>query len=575
MRKPCGSAAVIGGLSADTLDILATNSVNLAFAQGVTIAAANIACRSRFPSGLEGALVLAGAVEGGTWYVNASLSQYFSGVDVRDCTASGLTARAGGASEDLGNNVNWTFNVATAEWIGGTGDFDTAANWYPAAVPGAGTDVLVAGFDGASAATASGAVSVRTLVVGGGRSTSSLRVNGVLTVIGDVEVNTNGTLTLNSSAAPNSLGRDFIVRKGGKATHTALPTSVDTLAQGATANRFNVEVARDVEIEAGGAVNANSCGYSTSKGPASSGKTFTYDSNGDGTEDASWQNSVDYASAGHGSARGSGNSALYKKGICYGSMFEPVTHGSGGKSFAGGGAIRMVVGRNMHVAGSVTADGGGGAGNTSSSGSGTGAGGSVWLDVDGTLSGNGTISARGGGAYDYAGGGGRVALYLRNNEFTGDLSAESRIYSHSTLPGGGTLLVKDKGSEYYDLKVDCDSWNRTTWKNSYNYFVQNYKTELMATDLLTPQDAARKSLLTKVRVTVGHTSVLNLTDDLKVHDLNMLVNTGCLVRLNYCTLKVLSSTHKDGKGWIGATIERSTRNRGEVCWGAGFSVTIR
>ncbi len=257
----------------------------------------------------------------------------------------------------------------------------------------------------------------------------------------------------------------------------------------------------------------------------------------------------------------------------FGSMFEPTAHGSGGKSSAGGGVVRMVVGRNMHVAGDVSADGGGGNG-TSSSLSFTGAGGSVWLDVDGTLSGNGSITARGGGAHDYAGGGGRVALYIRDNAFSGVLSAESRIYSHSILPGGGTVLVKDKDSEYYDLKVDCDSYNDPQWGYSYNYFVQDYKTNFMTTDLLTVEDAERRSLLAKVRVTVGHTSVLNLTDDLKVLDLDMLVNTGCIVRLNHSTLKVMSSAHKNGKGWA-TTIERSTRLRGDIIWGAGFAVSVR
>jgi len=53
-----------------------------------------------------------------------------------------------------------------------------------------------------------------------------------------------------------------------------------------------------------------------------------------------------------------------------------------------------------------------------------------------------------------------------------------------------------------------------------------------------------------------------------------MVNTGCVVHLNYHTLKVLSSQHKDAKGWVN-TYEGGTRRRGEIIWGAGFAVTVR
>ena len=55
----------------------------------------------------------------------------------------------------------------------------------------------------------------------------------------------------------------------------------------------------------------------------------------------------------------------------------------------------------------------------------------------------------------------------------------------------------------------------------------------------------------------------------------MTVNTGCYVRLNGYTLRVMDSTHKNAKGWAGGSVERSTRERGEIIWGAGFAVTVR
>ena len=579
MRKSGGSASVLGGLSADIVDIYATNNLSIAFAQGVTLAANNIFCRGRAVGNDLAPLVLTGATQGDVWYVNASRGQYFGAVTVRDCTAAGLPARAGSSSVDLGGHVNWTFDVATAEWIGGTGDFDTAANWYPAVVPGSGTDVLVSGISASGAATASGAANMRSLIVGGGAYASSLRVNGLLTVAGDVEVRTNGTLVLNNYAQPNSIGNDLIVRRSGKVTHTALGTGVDTLAQGNTANKLILDVARDVVVDSGGTIDVNACGYSTSKGPMSPGKWFTYDSTGDGIENVAWTNVVSTC-AGHASSRTMVSDGLYKKGVCYGSMFEPFAHGSGGQSYAGGGVIKAIVHRNMTVNGVVSANGGGD--NTISSTydtldgkNSTGAGGSVWLDIAGTLSGSGHILARGGGAYDYAGGGGRVAIYYGEDAFAGVVSAESREYSHSLLPGGGTVLKKCKTSRYYDVTINCDEARSTTWNNSYNYWTKDDKTRWMTTDIPSSADKSRISLFKDVRIKVGYTSVMNLTQDLKIYDLQTLVNTGSLVRLNSYTLKVISNEHKDGKGW-GGSVERCTRKNGEIVWcGAGFAVTVR
>lgn len=579
MRKSGGSASVLGGLSADIVDIYATNNLSIAFAQGVTLAANDLFCRGRAVGNDAAPLVIASATQGETWYVNASRAQYFGAVTVRDCTAAGLPARAGASSVDLGGNVNWTFGVATAEWIGGTGNFDTAANWYPEGVPGSGTDVFVGGISASGAATASGAASMRSLIVGGGAYASSLRVNGLLTVAGDVEVRTNGTLVLNNYAQPNSIGNDLIVRRSGKVTHTALGTGVDTLAQGNTANKLVIEVARDVVVDNGGTIDVSACGYATSKGPMSPGKSFTWDSDGDGIDDSEWVNSPSTC-AGHASSRTTSPLAFYKKCLCYGSMFEPFAHGSGGSGYAGGGVIKATVHRNMTVNGIVTANGGGdnsivSTSDTATSKSNTGAGGSVWLDIAGTLSGSGYILARGGGAYDYAGGGGRVAIYYGEDAFAGVVSAESREYSHSILPGGGTVLKKCKTSRYYDVSINCDEARTSPWNNSYSYWTRDDKTKWMATDIPSAEDKSRVSLFKDVRIKVGYTSVMNLTQDLKVNDIMTLVNTGSLVRLNTYTLKVISNAHKDGKGW-GGSVERCTRFPGEVVWcGAGFAVTVR
>ena len=87
----------------------------------------------------------------------------------------------------------------------------------------------------------------------------------------------------------------------------------------------------------------------------------------------------------------------------------------------GGGAIRLEVAGTLTVNGAVTANGKA----ALFQNTGGGAGGSVWLNV-GTLSGNGAITANGGAGEPVnggGGGGGRVALYYLTDNFTGVATA--------------------------------------------------------------------------------------------------------------------------------------------------------
>ena len=135
------------------------------------------------------------------------------------------------------------------------------------------------------------------------------------------------------------------------------------------------------------------------------------------------------------------------------------------------------------------------------------------------------------------------------------------------------MLKKDKNSPYYDVVVDNDQYSRNS--NYATVFVKDDRMATVVTDFPSKDDLDKLDLFKKVRVSIGHLTALNLTQDLKIEDLNVTVNTGCYVRLNYNTLRVLSGAHKNAKGWAGKSVERSTRLRGEIIWGAGFSVTIR
>ena len=591
VRKTGGTASFTGNITAETFDALATNAVTFAFGEGVTLSARNLYCRSRAEAGAAdpALLTLRGIVAGEGWNIAAEREEFFSGVKVRDSSATVLVAQADALSENLGNNSNWTFGATAAEWLGGSGSFDAPAKWYPAAVPGANSDVLITGINGSSAVTASGAVTVRSIKLGGGTAASSLTVQGVLTTSQDLIVETNATLTLNSPVSDNVVGRDFIVRMGGTATHTLLPASCDTEAQVDTSGyRFRLDVGRDVLVESGSSINVTAKGYngaaSTAKGPLGFGKTVSFDSDGDGVTDRS----ITLSSGGHAGVQVSTNlyyKAVYLKSTCYGSMFEPTAHGSGGKNDTthGGGVVKIKCAGDMTVNGVIRADG-----KQYQDGYGrSAAGGSVWLDIGGEFSGAGEITARGGLIiYDNAASGGRIAIYYGTDSFTGTISASAAPYtSHnrSFFAGSGTVLKKAKGGVAYDVVIDNDQYYRTqafsaTYNKSSPYwanFVKDIWMRSVVTDIPSKDDLDKLDLFKRVRFSVGHLTALNLQQNLKIKDLNVTVNTGCYVRLNGYTLRVMDSTHKNARGWAGASVERSTRERGEILWGAGFAVTVR
>ena len=159
----------------------------------------------------------------------------------------------------------------------------------------------------------------------------------------------------------------------------------------------------------------------------------------------------------------------------------------------------------------------------------------------------------------------------------------SHGHSRSFFAGSGTVLKKAKGGVAYDVVIDNDQYYRTqsfsaTYNKSSPYwanFVNDIWMRSVVTDIPSKDDLDKLDLFKRVRFSVGHLTALNLQQNLKIKDLNVTVNTGSYVRLNGYTLRVMDSTHKNARGWAGASVERSTRERGEIIWGAGFAVTVR
>jgi hypothetical protein len=151
--------------------------------------------------------------------------------------------------------------------------------------------------------------------------------------------------------------------------------------------------ASDVTVEAGSVISADGQGYTKTAGPGGG---------------ADW-----YIGGSHG-GRGSGGAAP-----TYGSLMLPVDLGSGGYGPAGswsngGGAIQLEVTGTLTLDGEITADGQSGGNHNHSA-----AGGSVLIHT-GTLAGSGRITADANDGYHADGGGGRVAVYYAHDGgFTG------------------------------------------------------------------------------------------------------------------------------------------------------------
>jgi hypothetical protein len=140
-----------------------------------------------------------------------------------------------------------------------------------------------------------------------------------------------------------------------------------------------------------------------------------------------------------------------------GSSTQPIGSAAGGGGYAssgvrggsGGGAVLMNVGGTLTLNGRISANGMDGIG----TGAGGGAGGSIWLTLGG-FAGSGSISANGGQGIvpGGGGGGGRIAIYFNSNSFTGPISAHGG--GGGIAGGAGTIFTKNNSSPNGDLAFD-------------------------------------------------------------------------------------------------------------------------
>ena len=244
---------------------------------------------------------------------------------------------------------------------------------------------------------------------------------------------------------------DVTVGPGGMITHPPTQGALHIITPG------------NVTIEMDGAINLSGRGYAPRQGPGAGGSSTTSG-----------------AGAGYGGAGGDGSNTT--GGSTYGWATKPYMMGSGAgeetdapNGGPGGGAVRLSVDGTITVDGLLSARGGDGAGSTSAD-NGGGSGGSVWLFA-GTLTGTGTIDADGGngggGIYGGGGGGGRIAIYTcdmqmstslitatggtgYNNGEDGTIEYGSSSVEITLQPIGQVLTVGEPVTLYVEATGDGD-----------------------------------------------------------------------------------------------------------------------
>ena len=247
-----------------------------------------------------------------------------------------------------------------------------------------------------------------------GVATKTATINGYTENNGETRIlKVTGNITLNTGTWTTS-------------GQPSLANTATAWTNGQGVYRLLVEAGGNVTIGANATITVKGKGYAATQGP---GKASTGDSGahgGCGSCFETWSNVTN----------------------CYGVISSPITIGSGGRSTAGGGAVKIVALGAMTVNGTIDASG---ANNT---GCHNGAGGSIYITAA-TISGAGTLNANGGtgtgNTYDCGGGGGRIAVKLTGagadfTSFTGTIKAKlgRKTYASAKSDGsGGTIYLEE------------------------------------------------------------------------------------------------------------------------------------
>ncbi len=224
--------------------------------------------------------------------------------------------------------------------------------------------------------------------------------------------------------------------------------------------KVNLTITGDLNIGASGSIDVSSKGYQYLYGPGTP-TTYSWDAPG-------------------GSYGGQGSGSKDQMNVhkeTYGSITQPTDLGSAGGRYnsstwqypngPGGGAIRLNVTGTLTNNGQISANGS----NYMNIGYAGGSGGSVYITT-GTWAGSGTLTSNGGNGSTNggSGGGGRIAVYYTSSSYSGTYTA----YGGSSYAkgGAGTIYLKAAADTYGNLIVDnndqIDTWDFHTGKTTIN-----------------------------------------------------------------------------------------------------------
>ena len=318
-------------------------------------------------------------------------------------------------------------HAAALTWTGLAGDnlVSTAGNWSPVQAPNSNSDLII---NSSNAAIVWDVSVVRSLVMDPPYA-GTVTLSSALSTVFSLSVNSGTLITAKDSSTTISPGLDLNIGSAGVILVRRRSTAANGLGQ-------TILVGGNLTVAAGGKILADGQGFSAGSGP-SAGTSQSHDGSG----------------GGHGGL-GADSSAKFG-GVRYGSAANPTSLGSGGGvglsgQGAGGGAMHVQVSGSATVDGTISANGADcGAGNLG----GGGAGGSIWLDVASAFSGAGLISANGGnsdGATNGGGSGGRIAITWATTTFSGTVGAAPGIGGGGrgaepgtyVFPDGNDLIVK-------------------------------------------------------------------------------------------------------------------------------------
>jgi len=269
---------------------------------------------------------------------------------------------------------------------------------------------------------------------------------------------------------------NLVLQSGGSITSNAIESlslhvdgNVTIESGGSIAANIKDLVTSTLDIQTGGKIDVSGLGYAGGKTSAANGLGSSPGLGHSGT-------SADPGGAGHASAGGNGRSS--GGSTIYGDKTAPVDYGSGGgagddQDGGDGGGIAKISVDTLIVNGDLLAKGINGVSTSSDQGAG-GSGGSIWLNIENSFSGTGTISAQGGDAGwgTNAGGagsgsGGRIAIYQTNNTygFNGILSVDGG--RRSVWAGNGSLYVSLSSM---DQLCDAGTLSTTCTVSTSKYF---------------------------------------------------------------------------------------------------------